>query len=308
MNLNQLIYATEINRLGSFSRAAQTLYISQSALSKSIHALELELEQQIFIRTTEGIATTDFGRSFLAEAEKTLQHVERIKSMAVQAEEKKGQPLKFSASCGQMLFASEIFARLLAQHLNADTDFQFYQKTYSEVFTDVKEGRCDLGILMTLNLYTEEACSVFSQNDMEYHALGRLNVGVAVDRNNPVNELGVTRLRKGLLSDQLLIMTKETIYPFTREEKEIRTAFGNPRVVYVADNDTAVSLCGQIPAYFCVAQSAKIYSKLNLPISMVIYPYQNVNLKYEFGWIKKNQTELTRVERAFISEIMKLFH
>ena len=45
MNLNQLIYASEINRLGSFSRAAQTLYISQSALSKSIHALELELEQ-----------------------------------------------------------------------------------------------------------------------------------------------------------------------------------------------------------------------------------------------------------------------
>ena len=56
-----------------------------------------------------------------------------------------------------------------------------------------------------------------------------------------------------------------------------------------------------------VAQSAKIYNKLNLPISMVIYPYQNVNLKYEFGWIKKNQTELTRVERTFISEIMRLF-
>ena len=91
-----------------------------------------------------------------------------------------------------MLFASEIFARLLAQYLNADTDFQFYQKTYSEVFTDVKDGRCDLGILMTLNLYTEEACSLFAQNDMEYHALGRLNVGVAVDRNNPVNELDHT--------------------------------------------------------------------------------------------------------------------
>ena len=104
MNLNQLIYASEINRLGSFSRAAQTLYISQSALSKSIHALELELEQEIFIRTTEGIATTEFGRAFLAEAEKTLQHVERIKNMAIQAEENRSQPLKFSASCGQIQY------------------------------------------------------------------------------------------------------------------------------------------------------------------------------------------------------------
>lgn len=307
MNLNQLIYASEINRLGSFSRAAQTLYISQSALSKSIHALELELEQEIFIRTTEGIATTDFGRAFLTEAEKTLKHVERIKSMAVQSEENPNQPVKFSASCGQMLFASEIFARLLAQNMGSDADFQFYQRTNSEVFSDVREGRCDLGVLMTLHIYTEEACALFAQNDMEYHVLGRLNVGVAVERNNPVNELGVTRLRKGLLTDQLLIMTKETLYPFTREEKEIRAAFGGPRVVYVTDNDTAVSLCGQIPAYFCVAQSHKIYNKLNTPISMVIYPYQNVNLKYEFGWIKREQTELTQVERQFINELMRLF-
>ena len=69
-----------------------------------------------------------------------------------------------------IIYLKDVYKR--QQYLNADTDFQFYQKTYSEVFTDVKDGRCDLGILMTLNLYTEEACSLFAQNDMEYHALG----------------------------------------------------------------------------------------------------------------------------------------
>ena len=262
MNLNQLIYASEINRLGSFSRAAQTLFISQSALSKSIHSLEIELEQELFIRTTEGAVPTEFGRAFLEEAEQTLRHVNRMREMASVKKNGVKTPLRFSASCGQMLFASEVFA-------------------------DVRDGRCDLGVLMTLNTFTDEACALFSENEIEYHALGRLNVGIAVSRNNPLNEMEISRIRKGMLAEQRLLMTKETIYPFTREETEIRNALGNPRVVYVADNDTAVSLCGQIPAYFCVAQSGRIYNRLNIPLSMVIYPCQNIRLKYEFGWIKK---------------------
>ena len=110
-----------------------------------------------------------------------------------------------------------------------------------------------------------------------------------------------------MLAEQRLLMTKETIYPFTREETEIRNALGNPRVVYVADNDTAVSLCGQIPAFFCVAQSGRIYNRLNIPLSMVIYPCQNIRLKYEFGWIKKETTTLSEVEKQFIRELTILF-
>lgn len=307
MNLNQLIYASEINRLGSFSRAAQTLFISQSALSKSIHSLEVELEQELFIRTTEGAVPTEFGRAFLEEAEQTLQHVNRMKEMASVKKGRAKTPLRFSASCGQMLFASEVFARLLARHLDEDADFQFYQRTYSEVFTDVRDGRCDLGVLMTLNTFTDEACALFAENGIEYHALGRLNVGIAVSRSNPLNEMEISRVRKGMLAEQRLLMTKETISPFTREETELRNALGNPRVVYVADNDTAVSLCGQIPAYFCVAQSGRIYNKLNIPLSMVIYPCQNIRLKYEFGWIKKETTALSEVEKQFIRELTILF-
>ena len=217
MNLNQLIYASEINRLGSFSRAAQTLFISQSALSKSIHSLEIELEQELFIRTTEGAVPTEFGRAFLEEAEQTLQHVNRMREMASSKKNGVKTPLRFSASCGQMLFASEVFARLLARHLNEDADFQFYQRTYSEVFADVRDDRCDLGVLMTLNTFTDEACALFSENEIEYHALGRLNVGIAVSRNNPLNEMEISRIRKGMLAEQRLLMTKETIYPFTRE-------------------------------------------------------------------------------------------
>lgn len=308
MNLNQLYYTLEISRLGSFSRAAQTLYISQSALSKSIHTLEEELEQEIFVRNMDGITATDFGRAFLVEADAVMRHTNRIKELAAHAREQENEPQRFSASCGQMMFASEIFARLLAEYGSEKTEFQFSQKSHSEVYLDVKEGRSDLGLVMTMNIYTDEAEALFRENGMEYQTLGRLNMGIAVDRGNPVAVAGTGRISRSHLKNQMLLLAKENIYPFTKEAQELQTAFDHPRIVYIADNDTAFSLCKQLPAYLCVAQSTRIYRKLNIPISMAIYPCQNLLLKYEFGWIKKKDTVLTRMERVFINEIIKLFH
>ena len=111
MNLNQLIYASEINRLGSFSRAAQTLFISQSALSKSSHALEVELEQELFIRTTEGAVPTEFGRAFLEEAEQTLRHVNRMREMA----SSKKKRWKNAASIQRFLWTDAVCQRGICQ-------------------------------------------------------------------------------------------------------------------------------------------------------------------------------------------------
>ncbi len=305
MNLNQLLYVSEINRLGSFSKAAQTLYISQSALSKSVHALEAELKKEIFIRTPEGVTTTEFGKALIQESGKISQHVERIKGMAVPEEKK--EVLKFNAICGQMFFAKEVFLRLMSRHLGANAEFEFYQKNQSDVFKAVRDRNCNIGILSTLTTYTEEACRLFEQNDMEYHGIGRLSVGVAVGRNNPVYESKVTRLKKNILKGQILVTPKEELWPFSREQEEIRAAFGNPKTVYVSDNDTAISICNQMSAFFCVAQNERVYSKLNMPHGMLLYPYQNMNLKYEYGWIKRRNTELSSVEKMFINEIISLF-
>lgn len=305
MNLNQLLYVSEISRLGSFSKAAQTLYISQSALSKSIHALEMELKQEIFIRTPEGVTTTEFGKTFILESEKIMQHVSRIKGMTVPEENK--EILKFSVVCGQMFFAKEVFLRMMSRYLNTNTEFEFYQKSQSAVFEAVRDKVCNLGIVAALTTYSEEVSRLFIQHDMEYHSLGRMSVGVAVGRNNPIYESGVTRLKKSMLKGQILVAMKEEIWPFSREQEEIRAAFGNPKTVYVSDNDTAVSICNQMPAFFCVAQSERLYNKLNMPLGMLLYPYQNMNLKYEYGWIKRRNTELTSVEKLFISEITSLF-
>ncbi|MCD7856659.1 MAG: LysR family transcriptional regulator [Clostridiales bacterium] len=70
-SLNEfLILAEYLN----YSKAAATLSISQSALSRHIMMLEKELGVPLFHRTTQKIVLTSYGRAFLPHAAAILEH------------------------------------------------------------------------------------------------------------------------------------------------------------------------------------------------------------------------------------------
>ena len=51
MTLQQLKYVSMVERCGSFSKAAQKLYVSQPSISNLVNALEEELGITIFTRS-----------------------------------------------------------------------------------------------------------------------------------------------------------------------------------------------------------------------------------------------------------------
>lgn len=73
MDITQLSYFLQICEDGSFSKAANHLYISQQGLSMSISRLERELGQQVFTRTPRGLEITPSGAFLQARAEKILE-------------------------------------------------------------------------------------------------------------------------------------------------------------------------------------------------------------------------------------------
>lgn len=60
----------EVARLGSVSRAAERLYVTQPTLTARIHALEHELGVPLFIRARQGMRLSDAGRAFHPHAER----------------------------------------------------------------------------------------------------------------------------------------------------------------------------------------------------------------------------------------------
>lgn len=68
MNTGRLYEFLVLAKLLSFSKAADTLYISQSVLSKHIRELEEELGSPVLIRNTHSVTLTEAGKVLLKEA------------------------------------------------------------------------------------------------------------------------------------------------------------------------------------------------------------------------------------------------
>lgn len=76
MELRHLEHFVAIAQEGSFTQAARRLYLSQSALSISIRALERDLGTRLFERTSHEVALSDAGRALLPEARRILSYVD----------------------------------------------------------------------------------------------------------------------------------------------------------------------------------------------------------------------------------------
>lgn len=72
MELNQVETFLHVAELGSFSRAAEVLGLTQPTLSARIQQLEKDVGQRLFERLGRGVRLTEAGRAFLPFAEKSL--------------------------------------------------------------------------------------------------------------------------------------------------------------------------------------------------------------------------------------------
>lgn len=78
MDLQQLRVFVAVAQKGNLTRASEALYLSQSAVSAQIKALETELGLKLFDRSARGMALTPAGTALLEEAERALQAAKSV--------------------------------------------------------------------------------------------------------------------------------------------------------------------------------------------------------------------------------------
>lgn len=72
VTIEQLEAFLTVAERGTFTRAARQLGLSQPTLSRQLHALELELDVRLLVRTPRGVVLTDPGGRFLTRAREAL--------------------------------------------------------------------------------------------------------------------------------------------------------------------------------------------------------------------------------------------
>ncbi|HEX2017890.1 MAG TPA: LysR family transcriptional regulator [Aurantimonas sp.] len=109
MEFLTLSYFVQVTELGSFSRAAASLGVTQPALSRQVRKLEAELRTQLFYRHGRGIALTPAGRKLYAAVKPLLETLTDIRE-AIQEDSERvtgtvtiGLPPSLCATLGAML-------------------------------------------------------------------------------------------------------------------------------------------------------------------------------------------------------------
>jgi DNA-binding transcriptional LysR family regulator len=82
VRIEQLEYVAAVARLGSYRKAAESLHISQPALSESVRSLERELGVDLLERGRQGARLSESGRDLLPHMLTVLDAVDRLRHAA----------------------------------------------------------------------------------------------------------------------------------------------------------------------------------------------------------------------------------
>ncbi len=88
----------QVIEAGSFTKAAEKLYLSPTALMKQMNALEAQIGVPLFIRTHHGIRATEAGTSFYHDARFLLQYSEKVIARAQQVANKNPYCIRIGTS------------------------------------------------------------------------------------------------------------------------------------------------------------------------------------------------------------------
>ncbi|MDB5453479.1 MAG: transcriptional regulator, LysR family [Caulobacteraceae bacterium] len=147
MEMRQLQHFVAVAEELSFTRAAQRVNIVQSALSTSVRTLELELEAQLFVRSTRQVRLTAIGQAFLHKARAALDAVgdARATVKAMRGLEQGVLNIGTVQSLPAFLDLPALLARFHAQH--AGVEVRLCQGSSTQLLDKVRSGRLDLAFL-----------------------------------------------------------------------------------------------------------------------------------------------------------------
>jgi DNA-binding transcriptional LysR family regulator len=146
MELRQLRYFVAVAETGNISRAAQSIFLTQPALSRQIKALEDEIGQCLLERKAHSVKLTPAGEAMLREARAILQHAD-------QALER----VRATSSGGRLRigYAPSLASGLLSQavtnftQLHPGTRVEMHDLSTGEMLGGLEAGKLDVVVTVS---------------------------------------------------------------------------------------------------------------------------------------------------------------
>ena len=145
MDIKHLQSFAAVVKLGSFTKAAEKLYLSQPTISAHIRALEEQLHQQLLVRTTKQLEITPKGREVYDYALHILELHDRMIRACMETQQR---IIHLGAST---IPSAYILPQLLPEfgRQHPDTYFTIHQDNSQNILEGLIDGIFDIGLVGT---------------------------------------------------------------------------------------------------------------------------------------------------------------
>jgi len=207
MRTEQIQYFLETVKMGSVTKAANTLHISQPSLREAIINLEKELGEALFIRSKKGMILTDYGEYCVPYFRNMLDSYEKMKSKTFHKVD--GNKFKIDLHKCYNHYLSEIY-RLM--QIDSETQYQLNTIENEDRFiTRLLNGFSDVAFIAIFdaespkNLFRES----IKKHSIESQVIKKSSIYAMMRRDHPLAHKPILNLTD--LEGQLLVYS-QTIF------------------------------------------------------------------------------------------------
>ena len=246
MTLQQLKYVSMVERCGSFSKAAQKLYVSQPSVSNLVHGLEEELGITIFERTSSGVIITNEGRELLKLGNKLLRDADYIDEY-FHADSDRRKPSLFVSS-QHYDFVVAAFEDFVGHMADDRYTLGLNQNQTAVVIDDVRRQYSDLGVLFLSDVNRRHMQKTLEDNDLEFHPLLRSKPHAFMSHSHPLARRAAVTPEE-LMDYPCIVYEQSADSPAFYSEEMLLPNFYPSKVVYISDLYVSTALMRSCNAY-----------------------------------------------------------
>lgn len=302
MTFDQINYVIELGRTGSFSRASNNLFISQSALSLAIQNLEKELGQPLFSRTSRGVFPTPFGKSFIRYVTPIQIQLNQVNSLFFKG--KSTNALSFILANDGFQVASEVFIELFQKYQSAGVYMKQMDSSANESKSLVATGQADIGFVRLWTCYKRIEQQQFNAMGLIYQQVCTTGLAIGVGPKNPLYHQDLECVSPSMLEGFSLIQHE---YMDGGPYEDILDQIGimNSRSRVVTSSRAVIEeLIQNTDAYFITADTHQYYTPENVH---KMIPLTGCNVQAELGWIAQRGIALSPVALEYTRMLEQRF-
>lgn len=180
LDLRRLRVLREVITRGSFSAAADSLHLSQSAVSQQVAALEREVGMPLLERTSDGPRLTEAGATLTGHADAAIARLDEAERELAELAGLEGGRLRLvSFPTASATLVTQAMSTFRQRYPNVE--LQFGEAECGESIPALKRGECDIAMAFDYPTQPDEV-----GRDLERHLVLEEEMRVALPGGHPL--------------------------------------------------------------------------------------------------------------------------